>query len=190
MPIFKVQPEWLLGNTPETVNGKVSNGVQGNLDTVRLMSQIARNRSRHPLVRELALRIVQAANVKSQNYYDEAKAIGQYVHRKVRYVRDIKGVETLIDPVTLIDQLRRGEAQGDCDDMSLLIASLLLSIGHQPYFRMVRYRAGMPGFSHIYIVTYEKNYGGEKQRLVLDAILKRHPIGFEVPHAEGEEVKA
>jgi hypothetical protein len=190
MPIFQVQPEWLLGNTPQVKNGKVGNGVQGNLDTVHIMREIARARSKHPLVRELALKILQFAQVPSQNYYDEAKAIGDYVRRKVRYVRDIQGVETLIDPITLIDQLRRGEAQGDCDDMSLLIASLLLSIGHSPYFRIVKYRNEARGFSHIYVVDYDRNHGEQrKRRISLDAIMKRQPIGYEVPHASGREIK-
>lgn len=190
MPIFKIQPEWMLGNTPQVSNGKVGDGIRGNLDTVRLMRQIARLRSRHPLVRELALRILQVAGVQSQNYYDEARAIGDYVRNKVRYVRDIQGVETLIDPVTLIDQLRRGEAQGDCDDMSLLIAALLLSVGHSPYFRIVKYRKDAPGYSHIYVVDYDRNHGERvKRRISLDAIMKRQPIGYEVPHASGREFK-
>lgn len=190
MPIFKVQPEWLLGNTPQTLNGQVGNGIRGNMDTVRLMSEIARIRSRHPLVRELALKILQIANIPSQNYYDEARAIGEYVRKKVRYVRDIRGVETLIDPVTMIDQLQRGEAQGDCDDMSLLIASMLLSIGHSPFFRIVKYNKAAHGFSHIYVVDYDRNHGErEKRRISLDAIMKRNPIGYEVPHVEGLEFK-
>jgi hypothetical protein len=153
------------------------------------MSTIAKNRSRHPLLRELALRILESANVASQNYVDEALAIGRFVQKKVRYVRDIRGVETLIDPLTLIDQLRRGQAQGDCDDMSLLIASLLLAIGHQPYFRIVKYRPEVHGFSHIYVVDYDRNHGGKRTRVVLDAIMKRNPIGYEVPHSSGREIK-
>lgn len=191
MPIFRLEPQMLLGNTPETLNTSVSNGSAGNYDTVELMRGVARERSRHPLVRELALHIVRMAGVHSQNYIDEALAIGRYVHKKVRYVRDIKGVETLHDPLTLIDQLRRGEAQGDCDDMSLLIAALLLSIGHSPKFRIVKYSPNSQGFAHIYVVDYERNHGQRvKKRIVIDAIMKRKPIGYEVKHAVGEEISA
>lgn len=191
MPIFRLAPEMLLGNTPEVVNTSVSNGAAGNYDTVQIMKRVARERSRHPLVRELALHILRMAGVESQNYLDEARAIGQYVQKKVRYVRDIRDVETLHDPLTLIDQLRRNEAQGDCDDMSLLIASLLLSIGHSPKFRIIKYSPHSHGFSHIYVVDYERNHGERnKRRIVLDAIMKRKPIGFEVKHAVGEELAA
>lgn len=149
------------------------------------MRDKAHEAKKDPRVRSVALKIVQG--LPSQNYLDEARAIADFVHRNVRYVRDIKGVETLHDPVTLLEQVSRGVAQGDCDDMSLLIASLLLSIGHKPYFRIVKYRPLGP-WSHIYVVGYEKNHGDMKPtRLVMDAILKRQPIGFEAPHHSGEE---
>jgi hypothetical protein len=191
MPILKLKPEMMLGNTPEVKNTKVGDGVQGNLDTLDIMIRKARESSRLPKVRELALRIILANNLKSQHYKDEALAIGQYVKDNLRYVRDIDKVETLIDPLTIIDQLQRNEAFGDCDDMSMFIASLLLSIGHQPYFRIVKYvNDPMRSYSHVYVVDYERNQGEKsKQRIVLDAIIKTKPIGYEIPHAVGKEVK-
>lgn len=191
MPIFKVQPEWMLGaNTPQVKNSQLAPGYFGNLETVDAIKLLARARSRDPRVRELALLILKMSGVKSQNYFDEARAIGQFVQKKVRYVRDINGVETLHDPLTMIDQIKRGEAQGDCDDMSLLTAALLLSVGHQPFVRIVRYKGNNGPYQHIYVVVYEKNYGeSNRRRLVLDCILKRSVIGTEVPHSSGDEVK-
>jgi hypothetical protein len=190
MPIFKVQPEWMLGsNTPQVKNSQIGSGYFGNLDTVQKIKEVARASSVDPRVRELALRILQTSQIPSQDYASEAIAIAKFVQKKVRYVRDINGVETLHDPVTLIDQIQRGEAQGDCDDMSLLLASLLLSIGHQPFVRIVRYR-GMSGpYQHIYVVVYEKNHNEGRRRIVLDCILKRAAIGTEVPHSSGDELK-
>jgi hypothetical protein len=180
----------LLGNLPQTENGRLSPGINGNLETLDFMKKMARERSRHPKIRQLALRIVSGAGVQSQNYYDEARAIGEYVQKKVRYVRDINGVETVHDPLTIIDQIVRKEAHGDCDDMSLLAATLLLSIGHQPFFKVVRYKGVMGPYNHIYVVTYEKNWGWKKpKRLVLDCILKRTPIGTEVKAVSGDEIK-
>lgn len=191
MPILRLKPEWMLGNTPEVKNGKLPNGQRGNLKTVDMIIKVARARSRHPLVRELTLRVLETAGIKSQDYVNEAIAVGNFVKNKVRYVRDIQGVETLHDPLTLIDQLRRGEAQGDCDDMSLLIASMLLSIGHQPYLAIVQYHDNpFGGFNHIYVVVYEKNWSDTKRkRIVLDAILKRSVIGTEVKYKNKREIK-
>jgi len=192
MPIFKISPEMLLGeNSTQVKNGNVGSGVVGNYNTIEIMKRVARERSRSPLVRELTLRVLESYGIKSQNYIGEAKAIGDYVRKKVRYVRDINGVETLHDPLTLIDQIKRDQAQGDCDDVSLLIATMLLSIGHQPYFAIVKYHTQPNGgFNHIYVTVYEKNWGDkQKKRIVLDAILKRDPIGTEVKYKSKEEIK-
>jgi len=192
MPIFRVPPEWTIGeNLPDTTEQNVGNGAVANLNTVEIMKKVARSRSRHPVVRSLAQQILTYYNITDHHYLDEAQAITQYVKNKVRYIRDIRGVETLTDPLTLIDQIKRGTAQGDCDDISLLIATLLLSIGHLPFFRIVKYRGRTGSYNHIYVVVYEKNPGMKKPiRLVLDGIMKNKPIGWEVPHKFGQEIKS
>lgn len=189
MPILSVPPEWDLGDTPQTYNTEVADGAQGSLETVEIMRRIARSRASNPLLRQLAMKIIQVHGVPSNYHKDEALAIGRYVKEKVRYLRDINGVETLIDPLTLIDQIVRGEAQGDCDDMALLIATLLLAIGHEPYFRVVKYTRDSASFNHIYVVDYENNPYQDRERIVLDAIIKDKPIGFEIGHASGAEIK-
>jgi len=189
MPILRLEPIMMLGNTPQTSETELPAGINGNIETLKTMIKVARLRSRHPLVRELALRILEHYRVPSQDYIKEAFAIADYIKNKVRYVRDINGVETLHDPITMIDQMRRGQAQGDCDDMSLLIATLLLSIGHQPFFRVVRYYEGNGPYQHIYVVVYDKDWRKPNKRLVLDAIMKRSKIGYEVPHISGKEYK-
>jgi len=176
-------------NLAKVHNRQLRAGWLGNLDTVEIMRRVAQERKSHPLVRELALSILHHHKVPSHDYVKEALAIGRYVKDKVRYVRDISGMEQLHDPVTMIEQLQRGVAQGDCDDMSLLIATLLLSIGHKPLYRMVRYKSQSGPFQHIYVVVYDSDYGQNKKRVALDAILKRKPMGTEVKHVSGQEVR-
>jgi hypothetical protein len=179
----------LLGENPvQVTNQQLRSGWQGNLDTVEIMRRVAHKRKSHPLVRELALKILIHAKIPSHDYIGEAVAIGKFVKDKVRYVRDISGVEQLHDPITMIDQIRRGVAQGDCDDMSLLVATLLLSIGHRPKFRIVRYKGLSGSYQHIYVVVYEKNKRQDIKRIVIDAIIKDKPIGFEVKHESGREI--
>jgi len=186
MTILRINPEigGIGENLPQVKNKKLSRGIFGNIQTIKIMQGVARKRASHPLVRDLALSILLHYQVPSQHYRTEAIAIADYVKRKVRYVRDIKDVETLHDPITMIDQIKRGVAQGDCDDISLLIATLLLSIGHSPYFKAVKYKKNARTFQHIYVVVFERNYGEkEKSETVLDGILKTKPIGTQVPHA-------
>lgn len=165
----------------------IGNGLSGNLQTISFMKKIARKMSGDPTIRRLALNILEHYRVGSMQYVDEAKAIGDYVKNKVRYVRDPEGIEYLQDPLDLVKHIQQGLAQGDCDDMSLLTATLLLSIGHKPYFKAVRYYEPIGNYNHIYVVVYEKNLYGKTERIVLDCILKDKPIGFEINHNTGEE---
>jgi hypothetical protein len=188
MPVLKIRPQWDLGNPPKVINQEIGNSEQGNLDTVQIMQQSARRASIDPRVRQLALRIIQNANIKSHNFIDEAVALATFVQQNVRYVRDPTGVEQLHDPVYLIEQLSKGSAQGDCDDQSLLLASLLLTIGAQPYFAIVRYNGTTGSYNHIYTVVYDKNWMGKKMRVPLDTIIKDRAIGFEVPYKSIREI--
>jgi hypothetical protein len=136
------------------------------------------------------MNIIQDANLPSHHYLDECKAIGEYVRRYVRYIKDPHGMEQLTDPVLLVKMIQEGRAMGDCDDISLLIATLILAIGHQPYFRFVKYKKKHGPFNHIYIIVHENNLGQKKQRFVLDGIVKHKPLGYEVSHVYGEDKRA
>ena len=179
---------------PKIRESEISEDVNGNIQTIDMMKRIARLRSSDPLIRKLALNILSYYGVSSHNFIDEALAIGEYVRSKVRYVRDPEGVEYLQDPLDLVKQIQskvatggRLLAQGDCDDMALLTATLLLAAGHSPFFRAVRYEDVTGPYNHIYVVVYERNNGSEKTRVVLDCILKDRPIGSEIRHVSGEE---
>lgn len=153
------------------------------------MRRIARSKAPHAKIRGLALKILEQAGVGSHDFQDEARAIARFVQENVRYVRDIDGVEQLHDPLLMVENIIQGTAQGDCDDMALLIATLLISVGIQPYFAIVRYRATSGPYNHIYVVAYERNWRGPKKRIVMDAIVKDRDIGFEVPHVSRKEIE-
>lgn len=183
-------PEFNLSQVGKVKEVELSNGIDGNLETIQIMKEKARIRSGHPLIRKFALNILQEYRVPSHHFVQEALAIGDYIKKKVRYVRDPHGIEYLTDPIDLVKNIQNGTAQGDCDDMALLTASLLLSVGVQPFFRAVRYNSSQGNYNHIYVVVYEKNPYGKKERIVLDCILKDKPIGTEVNHISGEEYSA
>ena len=189
MPILRLTPEMMIGELPEHNEESIRGGVGGNYDTVKVMKRVARERAGHPLVRQLAAQIVMSRGIPSMHYLDESKVIGEYVWSKVRYLRDPLEHEYLQDPLKMITDIQNGRAQGDCDDMALLVATLLLSIGHRPLFRVVRYKGYLGPYNHIYVVDYETNPGEKSKRIVLDAIVKARPIGFEVPHVSGEELE-
>jgi hypothetical protein len=189
LPILQLKPQWELGSLPNTAQTNLSNSDRGNYETVEMMKKVARQRASHPMVRGLALSILEQAGIPSHDFLTEARALAEYVQQEVRYVRDIEGVEQLHDPLYMIEKLKAGTAQGDCDDMAMLLATLLLSVGHSPLFAIVRYRSTSGPFNHIYVVEYDKNWGKTKKRLVMDCILKDRHIGNEVPHVSRKEIK-
>ena len=95
-------------------------------------------------VRELALSLISDLNQK--DYIAEAKRIHAFVRDKIRYVRDVDGVETLHTPDKVIEY-----GQGDCDDKSILAASLLGAIGHKTRFVAMGFKD--KPFSHVYLET-------------------------------------
>ena len=182
-------PHHRLGNLPQTKDSKLPNGANGNYKTVSIMKNIARTRSTHPLIRRLALNIIQDANLPSHHYLDECKAIGEYVRKFVRYQKDPQGTEQLTDPVLLVKMIQEGRAMGDCDDISLLIATLILSAGHNCSFRIVKYKKILGPYNHIYVVVRENNLGKKKERFVLDGIVKHKPLGYEVNLKFGKDIR-
>lgn len=85
--------------------------------------------------------------LQQKDFLGEAERLLAFVRDDIRYVKDIDGVETLHDPVTL---LRLGA--GDCDDKAILLASLLLSIGHTPRYIAVGFAPGE--YSHVWVQDY------------------------------------
>lgn len=94
---------------------------------MRAMSHIVKAYKKAPQIRELALSIVNGLPQKA--FAGEARRVHLFVRDRVRYVKDIRGIETIQTP---IQTLRIG--QGDCDDKSILVASLLESLGHPTRF--------------------------------------------------------
>jgi hypothetical protein len=189
----KKHPLANLGKLPDQELQKLGEGINGNLETIEVMKKMAREYSRHDLVKRLATNILHYKNINSHHYLDEARAIGEFVKKHIRYVKDPVGTESLQAPDMMIRMMKDvGYAMGDCDDMALLTAALLMSVGIRPRFRAVRYKEGQGNFNHIYVVVYENNVSnssnpGPIKRLVIDCIVKDQPIGFEIKHASGKE---
>ena len=120
---------------------------------------------------------------------DQACAIFHWVRGNIRFVEDEQllyeelGVhpqeldkELLLVPPVL---LRMPEPRGDCDDFSLLIASMALAAGIRPYWVTVAVDAAEPQrFSHIYVCV---QLADENAHLCLDAgnRLQGVPPGWE-----------
>lgn len=123
----------------------IANGREGTRQTLMIMSDITKAFKKSPAIRELALQLTR--NLPQKKWMAEVQAIHAFVRDRVRYVKDIRGVETIQTPVqTLL------LGCGDCDDKSTLAASLLEAIGHPTRFKAVG-TSPDGGFSHVFTET-------------------------------------
>lgn len=80
---------------------------------------------------------------------DYVRAVDRFVRMHTRLIDEPE--ELLIDPRFAIDQIKeRGYFFGDCDDTSLLIASLLTVVGIATRFKAISERAD-GSFGHVFV---------------------------------------
>lgn len=125
-----------------------------------------------PEIRQLALSIVEC--VPGKNWRREISALFEWTRARIRYVLDPVDVEMLHTGAAV---LRDG--QSDCDGQSVLLASLLESIGHRTRFVAISL---LPGeYRHVYAQTVcGKDARGNPRWLSLDTT-EPYPMGWEPP---------
>jgi len=150
--------------------------------TVALMTRYAREDSRQPLIRRAALDAIR--DLRPRNPRKEAAQVWAWVRRRVRLMEDaelaaLAGVgeptetEVLIRPVDLLSMV---DPVGDCDDYSMLTASMLRALGIPSAFRAIAADASQPDtYSHVYVVALI-----DGRELALDASHGPRP-GWEAP---------
>ena len=119
-------------------------GDPGVAQTIRQMRRLIHEGKQDPKVHELAAQILRKANVPAYDWEGEARAIFEAVRRNLRFTRDVDGNETLH---AAADIIRLGI--GDCDDHTVLICSLLKTIGCDCRIVTIATDAGGE-FSHVY----------------------------------------
>lgn len=137
-------------------------------------------------MRKLALDITR--NCPERDGLCEAKAIYDYVKQNVRYTGDIAPIAWEDGTVEGVDLYQMGSRTlefggGDCDDQSILTATLLALNGITPRLRVMKERK-RDDWSHIYPGALLPKFGGEKF-IALDTTLPGNDkFGVEVPAAD------
>jgi len=139
----------------------LANGASGIFQTISTMRAMVNDFKTDPDMRAAAVGVV--FQFPAQDDLAEACALFEYVRDCIRYVKDIHGVETLATPdKTLAMQV------GDCDDQTVLLATMLEAVGYPTRFVVAGYNE--PGiFEHVYM-----------QALVNDQWLSMDPTELEV----------
>jgi transglutaminase-like putative cysteine protease len=116
-------------------------------------------------VRRLALQLT--ASCPPRDSVCEITTLQNWVRDHIRYVRDVRDVETLQTPKLTLQM-----AAGDCDDQAVLLASLLESIGYRTRFEALGVRGG--GYEHV-ISAVQAGFRGREVWLPLETIFAYDP---------------
>lgn len=119
-----------------------ANGLPGVLQTLAVMRRMVHEAKTDPAILQAARNTIFVTP--ANNAWAEAEALFELVRDKIRYVRDIHGVETLSTPVKTLQA-----SLGDCDDQTTLLAALLEAVGYPTRFVIAGYNGVYP--EHVYL---------------------------------------
>lgn len=152
---------------------QISDGRQGVLETLDIMRRLALEYAQDSRIILTSRMLLNGVPPKA--WKKEIRAQFVFVQKHIRYTKDTRDAELLMTPTRLLD-IRAG----DCDDKSLLLASLLLSIDHPARFKAVGF---VPGeLSHVYV---QARCGEEW--IALDPS-ENFPMGWEPPDIRDQSV--
>jgi transglutaminase-like putative cysteine protease len=133
---------------PQELRGTVvrlADGVAGIFQTLATMCEIKKRAKLDPNMRARVSALL--VLTPQRDGWAEIQVIFEYVRDRIRYMSDVVDVETVAEPEQTI---RIGA--GDCDDKSLLLATMLEVAGHPAGFVATGYHE--PGaFEHVYVAT-------------------------------------
>jgi len=132
-----------LGQLTQTLQA-IPDGAAGTRYTLDLMADIAKRYKTDLSVFSKARALV--AGLPQKDWPGEVRRIQRYVRDNIRYVKDVRGVETVQTP-----DVTMRIAAGDCDDKSTLVAALLESIGHPVRFVAIGFKPD--DYVHVYPET-------------------------------------
>ncbi len=171
----------LTGATSSTGAAWLVSGKAGNIQTLHTMRDIIRRDLglnggwQDQQLRHFAAQVVQAYGGGGFNWQSRVRAIWLYVTRQFDYIPDpAGGNENLADARETIR-----DGWGDCDDLTILIATLLGMVGVPTSLRMSRYTQGIDGYEHVYVVAHVPT--GD---LALDTARKSARVGLEAKYKE------
>ncbi len=153
------------------------NGKPGSYETAREMATLVREAAVHDIgLERFAAQILINNRIDSHSApADAIDAIFRYV-QQVAYIYDSTGAGSFDSIQSARDTIEKG--YGDCDDLSVLLATLLALVGFRPAFVLSRNREKSRGYDHVYVTVDTGN--GE---IALDPSNKRQGSGWESPKA-------
>ena len=97
--------------------------------------------------------------------------------------RYVQKIPYIYDPAGSFDSINSArhtlaKGRGDCDDLAVLLATLLALVGYKPRFVLAKYKQVTEGFDHVYVDVIISDKSGER-RVALDPCSRSHGSGWE-----------
>jgi transglutaminase-like putative cysteine protease len=178
------------GNMKTTIRASADMPIEERLASIQ---DLVYKSIQDPEMRKLALQVTSSCPERDGDC--EARAIYDYVKANVRYTGDIAPIKWPngeVDGIDLYQSARRTVefGAGDCDDASVLIATLLALNGITPRLRVMKEDPGSD-WSHIFPLAGLASKNAPTQWVALDATLPGNDhYGEEVPYAEALDFPA
>jgi len=137
-------PSFCPAARPMTLRG-IPSGRAGTAETLKEMAKLARNGSKDAIVIQVASELVR--DLAQYDRVGEIVALHAFVRDSIRYTNDPLDMELVRTPRAILEM-----GVGDCDDKSILLASLLRSIGRPSRYVAIEMK-GLAGYSHVYVET-------------------------------------
>lgn len=135
---------------------------RGAPQTIQVMRRAALDSQSNLAVRQLAE--AACAKLDSKDYTSEYLALYNLLLQTCRYMRDPRTVELVRAPYLVAQEiLQGGRPSLDCDDLSAMLAALILSVGGSVRFVTVAFRNaffnGVRQYSHVFAQALEPRSG-------------------------------
>lgn len=161
---------------------RIAGGDLGSFQTTGKMRGLVNGALTDPLVIETARSVVTFCN--SRDYDCRAQQIRSWLAEHFQFINDPYGVELLSTPRYLLNAIAtRGYAQGDCDDVSILAATLGKAVGLRAKFVLVGFEGPRAPFRHVFTILR-----GSKSWYSMDVTKPQRPDLPKVTRAQEVEV--
>lgn len=128
----------------------LKSGDAGVAQTIKLMREYVLQYANNPQIKQLVAKLSDKSKVCTAKF-KTIKNIFLYITTNLSYTSDPDGVELVKSAKHTI---LGNKKYGDCDDLSVALATLLAAAGYKVWFRTIAWKkdAG-DNFSHVYVVV-------------------------------------
>jgi transglutaminase-like putative cysteine protease len=155
---------------------------ENDTDRIQYLADMVEAGSESPRIREFTLRLLNQKKVDSYDSMGEITAIFNYVRDTISYRRHVLCRDSFTTAERTLDL-----KSGDCDNVVVLLNSMLISVGIPTGFRIVSSKIDVP-FHHIYSIA-GLPVGNPAKWIPLDSTNKQAVVGWEPPYAKKKDFR-